>query len=96
MSKLIEGRAIKLAKVYQSVKFEGREHSYFTPTKFMSVRSHNTEIVIERTELGGIIVKSGEDVIEIGPANVAYIQYETSQPSEEQAVVAELKSKRAK
>lgn len=96
MSKLITGKTIKLAKVYQSVKFEGREHSYFTPTKFMSVRSHNTEIVIERTELGGIIVKSGEDLIEVGPANVAYIQYETPQLSEEQAVITELKLKRTK
>lgn len=77
MSKL----KIKQVKVYQSVKFEGAENSYFTPSEYMSVRTTKPEVSIEESEHGSVIIKSDKDMIRIGANNVAYIQYDISAES---------------
>lgn len=71
MSKL----TIKQVKVYQSVKFEGGEHSYFIPEKFRGLMKMPA-MSIEELDNGQVLVKSDKDCIKIGHANVAFIQYE--------------------
>lgn len=67
---------IKQVKVYQSVKFEGAENSYFTPSQYMSVRSSKPNVQIEEGEHGSVIIRSDKDMIKIGANNVAFIQYD--------------------
>ena len=71
MSKKLE---IKQVKVYQSVKFENGEHSYFVPAQYKG-QMKMPVMEIEELENGSVIVRSAKDIIKAGHANVAYIQY---------------------
>jgi hypothetical protein len=89
---------IKQVKVYQSVSFEGAQNSYFTPSAYMSVNTAKPKIVIERMPHGGITVRSDKCLIEIGLANIAFIEYDLSAEklSEDDKIVSELKAKKGK
>lgn len=87
MSKL----KIKQVKVYQSVKFEGAENSYFTPSQYLSIRTSKPEITLEETENGSVIVTSKLDKIKIGPANVAFIQYDMNSVADEKDLLKKAK-----
>lgn len=77
---------IKQVKVYQSVKFEGAENSFFTPSEYMSMKTSKPEITIEEDGTGCVLIRSQKDLIKIGSNNVAYIQYDLdSVPKTEEA-----------
>ena len=68
---------IKQLKVYQSVTFEGAQNSFFTPSKYMSlVRASRNPLELTRIEGGGVLVRSDKCLIEIGYANIAFIEYD--------------------
>lgn len=69
---------IKQLKVYQSVTFEGAQNSFFTPSQYMSMRTSRPTITLERTESGSVLVRSEKCLIEIFPANIAFIEYDLS------------------
>lgn len=86
---------IKQVKVYQSVKFEGAENSFFTPSQYLSIRTSKPEITITEAENGCVIIKSENDLIKIGANNVAFIQYDmNSIPKPEKAEDSELFTKK--
>lgn len=67
---------IKHVKVYQSVKFEGKEQTYFNTKEYrneMQVLSIPS-VEIEKTPTG-ILVYNDKDCIEIYQTNIAFVQY---------------------
>jgi hypothetical protein len=86
---------IKQVKVYQSVKFEGAENSYFTPSQYLSIRTSKPEIIIEEVDNGCVMITSKLDKIKIGHANIAFIQYDISPegnlPEEEKGLLKKAK-----
>ena len=70
---------IKHVKVYPSVKFEGKEQTYFNAKEYrneMQVVSIPS-VEIEKTP-SGILIYNNKDCIEIYQTNIAFVQYDGS------------------
>lgn len=72
---------VKQVKMYQAVTFEGSSNTYFTNAEYMSVKGNKGEITLEEQDDGCVIVRSAKDMIKVGMANVAYIQYDQLAPA---------------
>ncbi len=69
---------IKQVRVYQAVEFERTSHNYFTAKEYMQPSSPNKlkDIDITLLPTGYVRIVSADDVVDVGPGNVAYIQYD--------------------
>lgn len=68
------GYKIKMVKVYQPVQFEQGLTSYFTDDDY--AQGLKKGLNVREMEDGSVLVRSAKDMIKIGQANVAYIQYD--------------------
>jgi len=74
---------IKSIKLYQSVQFEQTEVRYFNSSTYEHIRRDQPgyqkqnipEVTLTRLENGGVLIRSGKDIAEVGPANIAAISY---------------------
>lgn len=77
---------IKQVKMYQAVQFEGAAHTFFTHSDYLSVRTNKSEQTLEELEDGCVLVRSAKDMIKVGFANIAFIQYDQLKPTSTSAL----------
>lgn len=73
---------ILTAKFYQGIVFNGTTITYIADTRGASTKMNDNMHTIEELPDGGILLKSSKTpnrVTKVGPANIAYIEYEVEQ-----------------